>query len=157
MSRRSTSSTSLRPGFRRMPCGHSRATRASPTSRRAPDAKVVSLRVLGQNGKGTMHAVLAAFDWLLRNRAAMDIKVLNLSFGAPQRSSYHRELLAGVVESAWFAGVTVVAAAGNDGPAHGTVAMPGADPFVIPVGSFADQGTLATNDGLDSVFSSRGA
>src|SRR5439155_26104361 len=37
----------------------------------APDAKLVSLRVLDQNGKGTMHAVLAAFDWLLRNRAAM--------------------------------------------------------------------------------------
>src|SRR6184192_1095268 len=122
----------------------------------APDAKLVSLRVLGQNGKGTMHAVLAAFDWLLRNRTAMHIKVLNLSFGAPQRSSYHRELLAGVVESAWFAGVTVVAAAGNDGPALGTVAMPGADPFVITVGSFADQGTLATNDDRESVFSSRG-
>src|SRR5947207_2825028 len=122
----------------------------------APDAKLVSLRVLDQNGKGTMHAVLAAFDWLLRNRAAMHIKVLNLSFGAPQRSSYHRELLAGVVESAWFAGVTVAAAAGNRRPASGTVAMPGADPFVITVGSFADQGTLATNDDRESIFSSRG-
>ena len=122
----------------------------------APDAKLVSLRVLDQNGKGTMHAVLAAFDWLLRNRTTMHIKVLNLSFGAPQRSSYHRELLAGLVESAWFAGITVVAAAGNDGPAQGTVAMPGADPFVITVGSFADQGTLATNDDRESLFSSRG-
>jgi len=122
----------------------------------APDAKLVSLRVLDQNGKGTMHGVLAAFDWVLQNRTAMRIKVLNLSFGAPQRSSYHRELLAGVVESAWFAGVAVVAAAGNDGPAQGTVAMPGADPFVITVGSFGDQGTLALNDDRESVFSSRG-
>src|SRR5437867_10809334 len=122
----------------------------------APDAKLISLRVLDQNGKGTMHSVLAAFDWLLQNRALMHIKVLNLSFGAPQRSSYHRELLAGVVESAWFAGITVVAAAGNDGPAAGTVAMPGADPFVVTVGSSADQGTLATNDDRESVFSGRG-
>src|SRR3989442_13429583 len=122
----------------------------------APDAKLISLRVLDQNGKGTMHSVLAAFDWLLQNRAQMHIKVLNLSFGAPQRSSYHRELLAGVVESAWFAGITVVAAAGNDGPAAGTVSMPGADPFVVTVGSFADQGTLASNDDRESVFSSRG-
>src|SRR5947207_4007190 len=37
----------------------------------APDAKLVSLRVLDQNGKGTMHGVLAAFDWVLQNRAAM--------------------------------------------------------------------------------------
>ena len=122
----------------------------------APDAKLISLRVLDQKGNGTMHGVLAAFDWLLHNRTTTHIKVLNLSFGAPQRSSYHRELLAGVVESAWFAGVTVVAAAGNDGPNKGTVAMPGADPFVITVGSFADQGTLATNDDRESVFSSRG-
>jgi len=122
----------------------------------APDAKLISLRVLDQKGIGTMHGVLAAFDWLLHNRTTTHIKVLNLSFGAPQRSSYHRELLAGVVESAWFAGVTVVAAAGNDGPNKGTVAMPGADPFVITVGSFADQGTLATNDDRESVFSSRG-
>ena len=103
-----------------------------------------------------MRSVLAAFDWLLQNRTSMQIKVLNLSFGAPQRSSYHRELLAGVVESAWFAGIIVVAAAGNDGPATGTVSMPGADPFVVTVGSFADQGTLATNDDRESVFSSRG-
>jgi serine protease AprX len=122
----------------------------------APDAKLVSLRVLDQKGNGTMHAVLAAFDWLLQNRAAMHIKVLNLSFGAPQKSSYQRSLLAGVVESAWFAGITVVAAAGNDGPATRTVAMPGADPFVITVGSFADQGTVALNDDRESIFSSRG-
>src|SRR5437773_312567 len=122
----------------------------------APDAKLVSLRVLDQNGNGTMHSVLAAFDWLLHNRTTMRIKVLNLSFGAPQRSSYHREVLAGLVESAWFAGITVVAAAGNDGPAAGTVSMPGADPFVITVGPFADQGTLATNDDRESIFSSRG-
>src|SRR5205823_4983727 len=63
---------------------------------------------------------------------------------------------AGVVESAWFAGITVVAAAGNDGPTPGTVAMPGADPFVITVGSFADQGTVALNDDRESFFSSRG-
>jgi serine protease AprX len=122
----------------------------------APDAKLISLRVLDQDGNGTMHAVLAAFNWLLQNRTAMGVRVLNLSFGAPQRSSYHRTLLAGVVESAWFSGVTVVAAAGNGGPAPSTVAMPGADPFVITVGSLADQGTLATNDDRESVFSGRG-
>jgi serine protease AprX len=122
----------------------------------APDAKLISLRVLDQDGIGTMHSVLAAFNWVLHNRTTSRIKVLNLSFGAPQQSSYHRTLLAGVVESAWLAGVAVVAAAGNDGPMPGTVAMPGADPFVITVGSFADQGTLATNDDRESLFSSRG-
>ncbi len=122
----------------------------------APDAKLVSLRVLDGNGRGSMHSVLAAFDWILRNRTAYHVKVLNLSFGAPAKTTYHRALLAGVVESAWFAGVTVVAAAGNDGPTLGSITMPGADPFVVTAGSFADQGTLAWEDDRESVFSSRG-
>jgi serine protease AprX len=122
----------------------------------APDAKLVSLRVLDVEGRGRMRAVLGAFDWLLKNRARYKIEVLNLSFGATQRASYHRELLAGLVESAWFAGITVVAAAGNDGPNRGTVAMPGADPFVVTVGSFADRGTPAHQDDRESAFSGRG-
>src|SRR2546430_5603888 len=122
----------------------------------APDAKLVSLRVLDQKGQGTMHSVLAAFDWLLHNRVAYHIRVLNLSFGAKQTTSYHRTLLAGVVESAHFAGIAVVAAAGNDGPDPRTVSMPGADPFVITVGSLADRGTPGWGDDRESVFSSRG-
>jgi serine protease AprX len=122
----------------------------------APDAKLVSLRVLDQKGQGKMRSVLAAFDWLLHNRTAYHIRVLNLSFGAKQNNSYHRSLLSGVVESAWFAGIAVVAAAGNDGPARRTVSMPGADPFVITVGSLDDEGTARTVDDRESSFSSRG-
>lgn len=122
----------------------------------APDAKLVSLRVLDQKGNGTMRAVLAAFDWLLHNRATYGIRVLNLSFGAKQTTSYHQALLSGLVESAWFGGIAVVAAAGNGGPDGRTVSMPGADPFVITVGSLADQGTSDTKDHRESSFSSRG-
>jgi serine protease AprX len=122
----------------------------------APDAKLISLRVLDPLGRGTMHSVLAAFDWVLHNRATYHVNVLNLSFGAPQTTTYHRTLLAGVVESAWFAGVTVVTAAGNNGPKMGTVAMPGADPFVVTAGSFDDHGTLNPSDDRESIFSSRG-
>src|SRR5436305_956019 len=76
----------------------------------APDAKLVSLRVLDASGKGKLHAVLAGFDWLLKNHGAYRIGVLNLSLGAPQATTYHKELMAGVVESAWFAGIAVIAA-----------------------------------------------
>ena len=122
----------------------------------APDAKIVSLRVLDAKGTGTLHSVLGAFDWLLHNRAAYGIRVLNLSFGAPQAASYHRELLAGVVESAHFAGVVVIAAAGNDGPKPGTVSLPAADPFVVAVGSFDDKGKADKDNFRESKFSGRG-
>jgi len=122
----------------------------------APDAKLVSLRVLDASGKGKLHAVLAGFDWLLKNHRAYRIGVLNLSLGAPQATTYHKELMAGVVESAWFAGIAVIAAAGNGGPSKGSVAIPGADPFVVTVGSLADQGTPGSGDDRESVFSGRG-
>jgi hypothetical protein len=122
----------------------------------APDARLVDIRVLDQNGDGTLQAVVAGFDWLLKNRSALTIRVLNLSLGTTQRSSYHDDLLAALAEAAWFSGIAVVAAAGNDGPAPGTVATPGADPFVITAGSFDDQGTRSEQDDRESAFSSRG-
>jgi serine protease AprX len=122
----------------------------------APDAKLVSLRVLDERGNGTMHSVLGAFDWLLHHHKDYRIRLLNLSFGAPQATTYHRSLLSGVVESAWFAGIAVVAAAGNDGPRPGSVTNPGADPFVITVGSLEDRGTGTFADYRESRFSGRG-
>jgi serine protease AprX len=122
----------------------------------APDAHLVDIRVLDANGYGTLKNVVAGFDWLLKNRKALHIGVLNLSIGTVQVRSYHSDLLAALAEAAWFSGVTVVAAAGNDGPLPGGVATPGADPFVITVGSFDDQGTVTEVDDRESAFSSRG-
>jgi serine protease AprX len=123
----------------------------------APDAKLVSLRVLDANGHGRLSDVAKAFDWLLRNARRYDVGVLNISWGAPQAMTYHRDLLAAMVESVWFAGVTVVVAAGNGGAGRGTVTMPAADPFVVTVGSFDDQGTASLSDDAESSFSSRGS
>lgn len=122
----------------------------------APDARLVDIRVLDQNGDGTLHGVVAGFDWLLKNRTALTIGVLNLSLGMAQRSSYHEDLLAALAEAAWFSGIAVVAAAGNEGPEPGLVSTPGADPFIITAGSFDDQGTPSTRDDRESTFSSRG-
>ena len=122
----------------------------------APDARLVDLRVLDKNGSGRLHDVVAAFDWLLKHRKEFGIGVLNLSLGTTQTSSYHADLLAALAEAAWFSGIAVVAAAGNDGPVGGRIATPGADPFVITAGSFDDQGTIAQQDDRESVFSSRG-
>jgi serine protease AprX len=122
----------------------------------APDARLVDLRVLDKNGDGRLNDVVAAFDWLLKHRKQLGIGVLNLSIGTTQTSSYHADLLAALAEAAWFSGIAVVAAAGNDGPVGGRVSTPGADPFVITAGSFDDQGTVAQQDDHESIFSSRG-
>ena len=122
----------------------------------APDARLVSLRVLNATGSGTVRNVAGAFDWLLKNSKRYQIDVVNLSWGAPQATTYHKDILSALVESLWFSGLTVVAAAGNSGPGAGTVTAPGSDPFVVTVGSFADQGTATTSDDRLSTFSGRG-
>jgi len=122
----------------------------------APDARLVDIRVLDESGEGTLRSVVAGFEWLLDHRVALGIRVLNLSFGTTQTSSYHADLLAALAESAWFAGITVVAAAGNSGDDIGTISTPGADPFIITAGSLDDQGTRNEQDDRQSAFSSRG-
>jgi subtilisin family serine protease len=120
----------------------------------APDAQLVSLRVLDANGDGRLSNVVKAFDWVLRKSKSVD--VLNLSWGAPQATTYHKDLLSALAESAWFAGVTVVVAAGNSGAGTNTVTSPAGDPFVITAGAFDDQGTENGSDDVESLFSSRG-
>jgi subtilisin family serine protease len=122
----------------------------------APDARLVSLRVLSATGRGTISSVIRAFSWLLQNKTTYHIDVVNLSFGAPQATSYHKDLLAALAESAWFSGITVVAAAGNAGPAAGTITTPGSDPFVITAGSFDDHGSLDPSLITVSTFSASG-
>ena len=122
----------------------------------APDADLVSVRVLDAHGKGTVGNVVKAVDWLLKNAKRHHIEVVNLSWGAPQATTYHRDLLSALVQSLWFSGMTVVAAAGNGGTSAGTVTAPGSDPFVITAGSLRDQGTVAPGDDTESSFSRRG-
>lgn len=122
----------------------------------APGADLVSIRVLDTTGSGSLSSIVAGFDWLLKHRKQLDIKVLNVSWGAPQATTYNKDLLSALVEAAWFSGITVVAAAGNGGPTAGTIATPGSDPFVITVGAFDDAGTVKTQDDRLAPFSSQG-
>ena len=122
----------------------------------ASNAKIVSLRVLNASGVGRIRDALAAFDWLLRHHAEYGIGVVNVSWGARQTRSYNTDVLAAAAESLWFAGMTVVTAAGNYGPQSGTVNTPGADPFVITVGAVDQMGTLVAGDDREAEWSSRG-
>jgi len=122
----------------------------------APSANLVSLRVLDKNGNGTLSGVVGAFSWALKIQKRDKIDVLNISWGAPQATSYHKSILSALVEAAWFSGMTVVVAAGNDGPAAGSITAPATDPFVVAVGSFNDHGTAAASDDTYSTFSGRG-
>ena len=86
----------------------------------------------------------------------MNIRVLNLSFGALPSSGYRKDDLAYAVERAWSAGIVTVVAAGNEGIYSNGLDTPAFDPYVIAVGADNPKGTNDISDDNVSSFSSRG-
>lgn len=128
----------------------------------APGAKLLNLRVLGNDGRGLASYVIAAIDWCIANKAAYNIRVINLSLGTPPRDSYRTDPLCLAARRAFNAGIVVVASAGNNGRAadggklYGTINAPGTEPTAITVGAVNAFGTDGRNDDRITTFSSRG-
>jgi serine protease AprX len=104
----------------------------------APNAKIISIRTANANGESRMSDVIAAADWIRQNASKYNIRVANFSLAGASETSFRVDPLDKAVESLWFNGIVVVAAAGNHGSASGPVSMsyaPGNDPFVITVGA----------------------
>ena len=123
----------------------------------APDANVVDVRVLDSSGSGRISSVVRGIEWVVAHQAAYQIRVINLSLGAPVTVSYRTDPLSAAVEIAWQRGIVVVAAAGNTGPQRDTVVSPGTDPYVITVGATDDAGTVSRGDDTLAPFSAWGA
>jgi len=73
----------------------------------APQASLVSVRVLDCKGSGTVSSVINAIDWVIDDHTTRPA-VLNLSFGTTQSAS-----LESAVDRAFADGIVVVVAAGN--------------------------------------------
>jgi serine protease AprX len=123
----------------------------------APQANVVDVRVLGRTGSGRISSVVRGIEWVLAHRAVYNIRVINLSFGAPANLSYRADPMSAAVEIAWRRGLVVVAASGNGGPQRDTVVTPGIDPYVITVGATDDRGTVSRRDDMLAWFSAWGS
>ena len=104
----------------------------------APTSKLLSVDVVNDNGEARTSDVIAAVDWILQNRTAYNIRVVNLSLQEALPSSFVYDPLDQAVEKLWQAGVVVVAAVGNyavGGQQSGVVYAPANDPFVITAGA----------------------
>ena len=123
----------------------------------APQANIVDVRVLGSTGSGRISSVVRGIEWVLAHRAAYNIRVVNLSFGARTSLSYRADPMSAAVEIAWRRGLVVVAASGNGGPERDTVVTPGIDPYAITVGATDDRGTLGRGDDMLAWFSAWGS
>jgi serine protease AprX len=129
----------------------------------APNANLIILRVLDQNGVGTDSTVISAIQQAISLKDIYNIRVLNLSLGRPVYESYTLDPLCQAVEAAWNAGLTVVVAAGNEGrndslgtSGYGTITAPGNDPYVITVGAMKAMDTATRTDDQIASYSSKG-
>ena len=125
----------------------------------APNANLLSLDVMNDDGVATVADVIAACDWILENKDAYDIRVANFSLHAANRASLFFDPLDLAVERLWQNGVVVVAASGNyavDGAESGVEYAPGNDPFVITVGATDVNDTVDTSDDVAAPFSAWG-
>jgi serine protease AprX len=104
----------------------------------APTAGIVSLDVMDDQGMARTSDVIAATQWILRNRKQYDIRVANFSLHSASPSSFRWDPLDKAVEKLWLSGVVVVVASGNQGQGGRSTPMayaPGNDPFAITVGA----------------------
>ncbi len=129
----------------------------------APEANIINLRVLDDQGAGSDSAVLAAISRAIDLKDRYNIRVMNLSLGRGVFESYRQDPLCQAVEAAWKAGIVVVVAAGNGGrdnsygrEGYGTILAPGNDPYVITVGAMKANDTITRADDLIASYSSKG-
>ncbi|WEG13210.1 S8 family serine peptidase [Pullulanibacillus sp. KACC 23026] len=73
----------------------------------AAGVSLYAVKALDQNGDGDLDSLLKAIDWCITNK--MDI--INMSLGTPTNSA----VLQSFIDKAYNAGITIVAAAGNEG------------------------------------------
>lgn len=116
----------------------------------APKATLYAVKVLTKEGGGNVFSIMQGIVWCAQN----GIQVANMSLGAPQEIPF----LQYAIQMAANAGVTIVAAAGNDGKA---VNWPAAYPETIAVSALCPPGVTnqkacpTTSEGI-ATFSSRG-
>jgi serine protease AprX len=132
------------------------ASRTFPSPGIAPDANLVSVRVLDANGGSRLSTVILGLEWVVAHKSDLGIRVVVMALGAPAVGGYREDPLAAAVELAWRSGLVVVAAAGNDGPGAGTVQTPAIDPLILTVGASDDGGTVSTADDTVPTWSSVG-
>ena len=123
----------------------------------APGCNLIVLKVLDDKGDGNISDVLAGLQWIIDNRRRYNIRVLNISVGTSAKDSLdENSLLVQGVNAVWDSGVTVVVAAGNNGPKPMSISTPGISRKVITVGSSDDNVSVEVFGSKTKDYSGRG-
>ncbi|MBD8067950.1 S8 family peptidase [Bacillus sp. PS06] len=128
----------------------------------APKANLVGVKVLDKQGSGSFETIMQGVEWCIEyneNNPDEKIDIISMSLGSRAENfvEENNDPMVSIVEEAWASGITVIVAAGNDGPERQTIASPGISDQVITVGALDDNDTSDTREDDDvASFSSRG-
>jgi serine protease AprX len=123
----------------------------------APRANLIAIKAADDEGRGTILDAIYGLQFVVDHKDEFNIRVVNLSLSSTVAESYRTDPLNAAVESAYFNGILVVAAAGNRGSAEdATDYSPANDPFALTVGAVDDQGTEDRGDDAIADWSSTG-
>src|SRR3954447_7916521 len=128
---------------------------ATGTKGIAPDAKLTSIKVGTANGAVDVTQMIAAIDWVVKNRnydPANPIKIISLSYGTGGNPDVWNDPMSLAVQQAYKAGITVVAAGGNQGNGYGKLTQPAADYYTLSVGATVPNGTTDPSDDTLATF-----
>jgi serine protease AprX len=106
----------------------------------ASDAELVLLKVQDHEGRILKSYLISALEWILTHHTEFDIRIVNMSVGGDEPGSYLGSEVSLLAEQLVKAGVTVVAAVGND--ANGKIKPPANAPGVIAIGGLDDENSL---------------
>ncbi len=124
----------------------------------APEAELIGIKVLNHKGNGTIHDIMNGLQWILRNQERLRIRIVNISIGTNDEKAYQEDsAFVRKVNQLWDAGIVVIAAAGNKGPAPHSISAPGNSRKVITVGSYdpdtSKQQEESSHSGIGPTFS----
>jgi serine protease AprX len=122
----------------------------------APKSTLVAVKVAGRNGAADVSTILQGMHWVSAYKDQFNIRVMNLSWGTTSTQDPSVDPLNYAVQRLWQQGIVVVVAAGNSGPAAGTIMKPADDPLVVTVGAYDDKQNDSTNDDAVPAWSSQG-
>ena len=122
----------------------------------AQKANIISMKVLSGEGSGATSGIVKAIQTAVEMKEDLNIRVINMSLGGPASKNGEKDPINMAIKAAKEAGITVVVAAGNEGPDPRTVGSPGNSLNAITVGALDDKATADRSDDVPASFSSRG-
>lgn len=122
----------------------------------AQKANILSMKVLSGSGSGATSGIVKAIQTAVEMKEDLNIRVINMSLGGPASKNGEKDPINMAIKAAKEAGITVIVAAGNEGPDPKTVGSPGNSLNAITVGALDDKATADRSDDVPASFSSRG-